>query len=108
MRQSGIPADEPRAAAIDALRDVLVWQLPPDDWTAVERVVESIGAAVAAADPDALAKAAADMDPVSPYRIISIGLTPGEPAPVPAPEELRERANHLIHSLGGTGSSPDT
>lgn len=116
MQQPGGPAGQrPTAAdlevqataeAIDVLRDVLVWELAPPRWHEVERIVESIEAALAAADVDALREVTADLELVGPVRIPRIGATPQ----VPAPDRVRERTNHLIHSLGATSSAtpPDT
>jgi hypothetical protein len=91
-------AAEARVEVLDVLRDLLVWQLAPPRWPEMGRIVESIATALAGGNLDALRAATADLELASPVRITRIGATPVVPAPPP----LRERVNHLVHSLEAT------
>jgi hypothetical protein len=93
---------EARADALDVLNDLLEWQLAPQRWERVEQIVDSIVEALAAGDVDALREATAELELAGPVRITRIGSTPL----LPAPEQVRDRANHLVHSLGGAPREP--
>jgi hypothetical protein len=101
MRQSGFPVGDARTEAIDALDDVLLWRLSLDCWLAVERVVHAMETAVDMADLTALAAATQELELMGPWRMVPIGATSTESSPIPASDRVRERLNHLIHSLGG-------
>jgi hypothetical protein len=95
--------EEARADALDVLADLLRWQLVPKRWERVERIVDSAAQAVVAGDADALRDAIGELELAGPVRVTRIGATPL----VPPPERVRDRANHLVHSLGGA-SQRDT
>jgi hypothetical protein len=90
--------DETSAEALDVLGDLLEWQLAPQRWERVEQIVVAMAEALAAGDADGLREATAELELAGPVRVTRIGATPL----VPAPERVRDRANHLVHSLGGT------
>jgi hypothetical protein len=81
--------------AVDVLRVARAWELAPARWALVEAIVEAIAAALTRGDLEALRNATADLELAAPVRITRIGTTPT----VPAPELVRERTNHLVHSL---------
>jgi hypothetical protein len=85
------------------LADLLQWQLVPKRWERVEQIVDSAAQAVAAGDVDALRDAIGELELAGPVRVTRIGATPL----VPPPDQVRDRANHLVHSLGGA-SGRDT
>ncbi|HET9258196.1 MAG TPA: CATRA system-associated protein [Pseudonocardiaceae bacterium] len=84
------------------LTDVLEWQLVPQRWERVERIVDSLAEALAGGDAVAMREATAELELAGPVRATRIGTTPL----VPVPEQVRDRANHLVHSLGGTPRQP--
>ncbi|SME91488.1 hypothetical protein SAMN02745830_00419 [Streptomyces sp. Amel2xC10] len=90
--------DEAREDAVDVLRDLLVWQLVPERWARVEAIVDALADALDRGDGDALREATAELEVSGPIRITRIGAQ--SPGPVPVPERTRDRANHLVHSLG--------
>jgi hypothetical protein len=93
---------EARADALDVLNDLLEWRLAPQRWERVEQIVDSLVEAIAAGDGDALREATAELELAGPVRITRIGSTPL----LPAPERVRDRANHLVHSLGSASREP--
>ncbi|MEU3276049.1 CATRA system-associated protein [Streptomyces antibioticus] len=90
--------DEAREDAVDVLRDLLVWQLAPERWARVETIVDALADALDREDGDALREATAELEVSGPVRITRIGAR--SPGPVPASARIRDRANHLVHSLG--------
>lgn len=114
MQQPGVPSGRRpptaerearvKADAIDVLRDVLGWELALPRWQEVERIVASIEAALTVADVDAVRDATVDLKLLGPVRITRIGATPQ----LPVPDPVRERTNHLIHSLGGASPATPT
>jgi len=90
--------DETRAHAVAVLTDVPEWQLVPQRWERVEQIVDVLGEALAGGDIAAVREATAELQLAGPVRVTRIGVTPL----VPVPERVRDRANHLVHSLGPT------
>jgi hypothetical protein len=99
---SGPFDDETKADALDVLNDLLEWQLAAQRWERVERIVDALAEALAAGDADALREATAELEVAGPVRITRIGATPQ----IPAPERVRDVANHLVHVLGGAPPPP--
>jgi len=94
-QESADPDGETRQQALEALTDLLAWRLNADEWLAVAPVLERLDAAVRDGDDEALAVRTAELEALSPYRIVPIDLD------YPAPASLRLRANLLIHTLTG-------
>ena len=93
----GVPIDdEARDDAVDVLRYLLEWQLAPQRWERVDAIVGSLADALAQEDGDALREATAELELAGPVRATRIGTT----SLIPAPERTRDRANHLVHTLG--------
>lgn len=88
--------------ALETLGDVLMWQLAPARWEAVQTAIAAVEAAHAAGDAIALRRATVELELLAPIRITRIG---DEPT-VPAPERIRERTNQLIHSLEAASAAP--
>ncbi|MFI0480907.1 CATRA system-associated protein [Actinomadura sp. 9N215] len=88
--------------ALDVLGDLLMWRFPLERWARIEPVAARMQEACAAGDEAALRNATADLELMGPDRITRIGDTPV----VPPPPRIRERANQLIHSLGGNAAQP--
>lgn len=103
---TSFPEFDPEAIsdALDVLGDLFVWQLVPLRWQRVEQILDSLTEALATGDADTLRDATAELELAGPVRATRIGATPV----VPAPESVRERVNHLVHSLGGTAPPPTT
>ncbi|MFI9568782.1 CATRA system-associated protein [Streptomyces rishiriensis] len=101
---SGVaPIDgETRDDAVDVLDDLLQWQLTAERWEHVEALVRSLDQALAARDADALRAATAELELAGPVRITRIGTK----ALIPVPEKTRDRANRLVHTLGGRPQEP--
>lgn len=94
--------DETRADAVAVLTDILEWQLVPQRWERVEQIVDSLAEALAGGDVAAVREATAELELAGPVRATRIGATPL----VPVPERVRDRTNHLVHSLGSTPQHP--
>lgn len=93
---------ETRDDAVDVLDDLLRWQLTPQRWERVDAIVRSLVQALAAGDGDALRAATAELELAGPVRITRIGTKPL----IPVPEKTRDRANRLVHTLGGRPQEP--
>lgn len=92
----GEPAQDEavRAEALEILRDVLEWKLPPARWAGVAQIVRSMAVAVDAGDSDALREATAELELESPPRVTRVGAVP-----VPQPKQDREETIRLTDSL---------
>ncbi|MEU6553422.1 CATRA system-associated protein [Streptomyces sp. NPDC046915] len=88
---------EARDDAVDVLGDMLAWHLAPKRWERVEAIVGSLAEALAAGDGDALRDATAELELAGPVRATRIGAK----SLIPVPEKTRDRADQLVHSLGG-------
>ncbi|MEU6590543.1 CATRA system-associated protein [Streptomyces sp. NPDC046881] len=101
---SGVaPIDgETRDDAVDVLDDLLQWQLTAERWERVEALVRSLDQALVEGDGDALRAATAELELAGPVRITRIG----SKALIPVPEKTRDRANRLVHTLGGRPREP--
>lgn len=105
-------AEEERAEALETLADVVEWRLPVERWDHVADIVETLAQAFAYGDMAGFRDGVIDLEMVGPVRVTRIGTTPS----VPPPERVRDRVNHLVHSLGvegndrneGNGDVPDT
>jgi len=97
LPESGLLDDETRTDALDALGDLLHWRLAPQRWERVGQILEALARAFAEGDIDTFREATTDLELAGPVRITRIGATPL----TPAPEPVRDRANHLVHAIGG-------
>ncbi|KAA0940810.1 CATRA system-associated protein [Streptomyces apricus] len=88
--------DEARDDAVDVLKDLIEWELAPQRWERVDSIVGSLADALAQGDGDALREATAELELTGPVRVTRIGGT----SLIPVPERTRDRANHLVHTLG--------
>ncbi|WP_431981481.1 CATRA system-associated protein [Streptomyces qinglanensis] len=81
------------------------WQLPDTDWQRLDGPVDALTAAGADSDVPALRRALVQLQLAAPDRITPVTRS----AVVSAPPRLRERVNHLVHTLRGSaeGSVPD-
>lgn len=90
----GITAAQ-RRAALDITSDVRNWRQA--QWTRVARAFETLTDALAADDPTALENALLELELAGPVRVrIKLG---DEQDGVPEP--VRDRADRLLHLLGG-------
>ncbi|MEI5098340.1 hypothetical protein RB200_06315 [Streptomyces sp. PmtG] len=89
--------DEARDDAVDVLQELFGWELAPQRWERVDAIVGELARALACGDGEALREATADLESTGPVRITRIGAT----SLIPVPEPTRDRANHLVHALGG-------
>ncbi|WP_329179207.1 CATRA system-associated protein [Streptomyces sp. NBC_01477] len=94
--------DTVRADALELLGVLADWRLAPARWDRVAEVLAAAAEAAAGRDAEALDAAVGELELAGPVRITRIGGTPTEPPP-PA---VRERANHLVHALGGAPAGP--
>ncbi|MFG3662344.1 CATRA system-associated protein [Streptomyces sp. NPDC047706] len=81
------------------------WQLPETDWQRLDGPVDALTATGADTDVPALRRALVQLQLAAPDRITPVTRT----AVVCAPTRLRERVNHLVHTLraGAEGSVPE-
>lgn len=81
------------------------WQLPDTDWQRLDGPVDALTATGADSDVPTLRRALVQLQLAAPDRITPVTRT----AVVSAPTRLRERVNHLVHTLrgGAEGSVPD-
>ncbi|MEV7196855.1 CATRA system-associated protein [Streptomyces sp. NPDC093510] len=99
----GIPIDnEAREDAVNVLQDLVEWHLAPQRWERVDSIVDSIADALARRDDEALREATAELELTGPVRITRIGTR----SVIPVPERTRDRANHLVHTLGRQPERP--
>ncbi|MEU7921948.1 CATRA system-associated protein [Micromonospora zamorensis] len=77
------------------LNDLAEWELAAERWDRVNRLVDALGHAVAAGDPDAVASVTIELELLGPLRATRLGTTPVGPPPAP----VRERVNRLVHEL---------
>jgi hypothetical protein len=95
---------EARANALDVLHDVLAWQLVEERRQRVIDSLDAMATAVAAQDNASVESATAELELASPVRVTRIGATSVNPPP----EIVRDRVNHLVHSLRGPAGSDDS
>ncbi len=81
--------------ALDVLQEIVLWELLPERWEQVGRILDRITAALAANDVEDLRDAVADLELTGPVRALRIGGT-GERG---IPEPVLERRNTLVHAL---------
>ncbi|WP_432069403.1 CATRA system-associated protein [Streptomyces sp. AA1529] len=81
------------------------WQLPDTDWQRLDAPVDALTATGADSDVPTLRRALVQLQLAAPDRITPMTRS----AVVSAPTRLRERVNHLVHTLRGSaeGSVPD-
>src|SRR5262249_10448013 len=94
---------EAKLAALDVLTDVLEGRFGGARWARVPEIVQSMDIALSAGDPGALEAATADLELAGPTRITRVGAIPQ----VPAPSQVRERVNRMVHSLTGEAAATD-
>lgn len=100
MQISEGPAREALLAnACDILREMLEWELAPARWDSAAQILEVLAGAVESDDLATMRQAVTDLELHGPVRITRIGATPTLPPPPP----VRERVNHLVHKLSGSG-----
>jgi hypothetical protein len=87
--------EESTAEALEALGDLAEWQLPAERWDRVAAIIEVLIHTYTDRDGPAFRNAIIDLEMAGPVRITRIGATPT----VPPPQRVRDRANHLVHSL---------
>ncbi|MFI7241658.1 CATRA system-associated protein [Streptomyces qinglanensis] len=103
----GAAAASGRAAeyddAVEALKEVLRWRLPPADWQEVSRSVDALALALRDGGAEELLDATTTLEDLAPSRVVRAGSAPEEEGADP---QLRERVNVLLHELthGGGGS----
>lgn len=90
--------DTVRADALELLDALAGWRLAPARWDRVAEVLAAAAEAAAGGDAAALDAAVGELELAGPVRITRIGATPT----LPPPPAVRERANHLVHALGGS------
>jgi hypothetical protein len=86
---------EARTDALDVVHDVLAWRLVDERWQRVAQSLDAMATAVAAQDTAGVESATAELELASPVRVTRIGATSVNPPP----EIVRDRVNHLVHSL---------
>jgi hypothetical protein len=88
---------------LDVLNDVPQWTLAPNRWERVAHILETIVAAVAAADLAALLNAITELELAGPVRV---GPRIGAREVVSVPEPIKDRVNHLVHALRAGNDRP--
>jgi hypothetical protein len=96
--------------ALDVLQDLASWELAPQRWEQVARILERIAAAAAARDAEDLRGAVADLELSGPVRALRIGGAGASGIPEP----VLDRRNTLVHALSqerspgsATGPAPE-
>ena len=84
------------------LDDVQQWKLAPSRWERVDHILDTIVGAVAATDLATLLNAITELELAGPVRVLRIGA--GEVVSIP--ESVRDRVNHLVHTLRTGEESP--
>ncbi|WP_431917799.1 CATRA system-associated protein [Nonomuraea jabiensis] len=88
---------EATADALDVLNDLPDWELAPARWERVHDILGAFETALHSRDSDAAQEAIADLELSGPVRATRIGTA----LLTSAPQEVRDRRNRLVHSLGG-------
>ena len=88
--------------ALDVLQDLVLWELVPERWELVDRLLGRIGAAFVAGDADELREAVADLELSGPVRALRIGGTTVQGIPEP----VLDRRNTLVHTLSQQRPKP--
>ncbi|GGX04936.1 hypothetical protein GCM10010297_28100 [Streptomyces malachitofuscus] len=78
------------------------WRLPDTDWQRLEGPVDALTATGADSDVATLRRALVQLQLAAPDRITRAT----RPAVAAAPARLRERVNHLVHTLRGGAEEP--
>jgi len=94
--------DETVDDALDVLQDLVLWELVPERWDQVDRLLTRIGEAFAAADADEFRAAVADLELSGPVRALRIGGT----NVIGIQEPVLERRNTLVHTLNQQRRQP--
>jgi hypothetical protein len=92
-----------RSDARTVLSEVLEWQASAEEWEFIAKLVDAVTNAVANNDAAAVQTAIVDLDYASPTRVPPINKS----AKQSPPQEIRERVNHLVHSLGDCGKDAE-
>ena len=87
--------DETLGDALDVLQDLVLWELVPQRWEQVEKILARIGTAMASHDVDDLRDAVADLELSGPVRLSMIGTIPVRGIPEP----VFDRRNTLVYEL---------
>ena len=93
-------SDEIRERAIDTLRAMRDWRLPPDDWAHVSAVLDTMQGRLDLAEPDqaaALEQATFALEVLGPERLGPISTNHNEARS--ATEGVNDRAGRIIHVL---------
>lgn len=90
--------EDAREDALDVLRDALVWRLTGGHWQTVEQALEAMAEALAADDKVAFRAAVCDLEVAGPVRAVPVE----DASTLPAPQQVRERINELVHTLDGS------
>lgn len=108
MNAEGTTAPMPnpalRVAVLGVLADVRAWRLGGPRWPEVEQLLADLETALADAAFDDAAAVVAELEMLSPTRMIPAGSAPRAEAP---PTQVIVRLNHLVHTLGGVSARPD-
>jgi hypothetical protein len=93
------------ADALDVLRTVPEWSLPPSHWDQVQDAIAGMASAVAGAQPDVLLRSIGQLELCGPRRVATrLGNTPE----LPVPKAVRERTADLVLVLARDADlSPD-
>jgi hypothetical protein len=105
MRAISLPTveDDIRNDALDVLREAVLWRLAGDRWSAVDRALDALAAALAANEADAFRDGVHDLELAGPTRAVRIEDT----SVLPAPVSVRVRINELVHTLEGSRRSDE-
>lgn len=79
----------------------MLWDLTAEQWTEVRHALRKLQRAREAGDERRLRDAVADLEVAGPHRVSGLE----DAGRLPAPRELRERINELIHALDTPGPS---
>ncbi|MFF7653243.1 CATRA system-associated protein [Streptomyces sp. NPDC007983] len=106
VSERGRGTAESREGAVAALSGVAGLVLPRADWAHVERALGAMEAAVRAGDARALGVATGQLELVGPSRV---RLRAGEEGDgrEPAPPEVLDRLNRLVHALRSGADDDD-
>lgn len=87
--------DEAVQEAVVLLQDLVLWELSPQRWDNVERILSRIAQAMTDRDLRALHDATAELELSGPVRVLRIGSKES----TGIPPMILDRRNQLIHSL---------
>jgi hypothetical protein len=103
MSAPGNLSDDLRSDVRDIVQDAVQWQLPKEQWLAVEDIVIKLHHAWRNGDPKQVEEQLTALELIAPLRITPIGGPPTESAP----QRLKKVVEDVVHDLNEGLDDPE-